>query len=116
MSERSPITTHVLDTSVGRPAVGVNVSLSGKSEDGDAWRVIGSSETNADGRVTDLMRGPAEPGVYQLTFQIGDYYGSRGIKTFYPAVSIAFTVSSATEHYHVPLLINPFGYSTYRGT
>lgn len=116
MSERSPITTHVLDTSTGRPAVGMKIGLSSKAEGVDSWRSIGSADTNADGRATTLMQTAGEPGIYRLTFHTGEYYRSRGTETFYPVVSVEFAVTSATEHYHVPLLINPFGYSTYRGT
>jgi len=103
----SHVTTHVLDSALGRPAAGVPVQLSGP--DG----LIASSQTNADGRVTDL--GPAElsPGVYSLTFDTGLYFGET--PNFYPRVCIDFTISDAS-HYHVPLLLSPFGYSTYRGS
>lgn len=107
----SPITTHVLDTSRGRPAQGVSVWL----ESGDTC--IGEGVTNADGRVTDLLpEGALEPGVYQIRFDTGGYFRAQGVKGFYPEVRIAFVVEAGEAHYHVPLLLNPYGYSTYRGS
>lgn len=101
------ITTHVLDVSRGRPAEGIAVRL--ERRDGAAWRPAGSGRTNADGRVQDL--GKVERGVYRLVFDVAGFYE----KSFYPEVAVAFEVSD-DRHHHVPLLLSPFGYSTYRGS
>ena len=113
----SAITTHVLDTSRGRPASGVAVKLELESADG-SWRQIGQGATDADGRARDLLPDvfPFTEGIYRLTFETGPYFAGREIETFYREVLIVFTVSDPAQHYHVPLLLNPFGYSTYRGS
>ncbi len=108
----SGITTHVLDTSRGRPASGVPVVLEIRSETG--WREIGRGETDGDGRVRQLP--PPAFGIYRLTFQIEAYFQAQGIEGFYPEASIVFHVRDASQHYHVPLLLSPYGYSTYRGS
>lgn len=114
------ISTHILDTSRGRPAGQVRVTLE-RVLDG-AFQPIGESVTNDDGRVRSLLpedttSSPSlQSGTYRLTFQIADYFKGRGQACFYPSVSITFDVGSPDEHYHVPLLISPFGYSTYRGS
>ncbi|MFF0292095.1 hydroxyisourate hydrolase [Kitasatospora sp. NPDC004614] len=112
------ISTHVLDTSLGRPAAGVPVELAVRTEDG--WRLLGTSATDADGRVTGL---PAVAGgsVARLRFDTAEYHAgtgqrSSGQQPFFPEVSIVFTVAPDQLHYHVPLLLNPFGYSVYRGS
>jgi len=112
----SGITTHVLDTSRGRPAPGVPVTL--EIEAAAGWTVVGKGTTNADGRITDLLSPGTTltAGVYRLIFDTGSYFMSRQIESFYPQVVIVFRVTEPTEHYHVPLLLNPFGYSTYRGS
>lgn len=111
---RSPITTHVLDTSIGRPARGVAVTL--ERVDGAAG-VIAQGKTNDDGRVADLLApGSLEAGTYRITFATAPYFAERKVGCFYPEVSIVFTVDAPSEHYHVPLLLNPYGYSTYRGS
>ena len=114
---RSPITTHVLDTSLGRPAAGVAVELFLADEGGD-FQPIGSGETDADGRVANLLPAsvPARPGRYRLDFAVGDYFRSQNRASLYPAVSIVFDLIDAASHYHIPLLLSPFGYSTYRGS
>ena len=107
------VSTHVLDATAGRPAAGVLLSLSYRSP-GDpyaAWVAAGSGETDADGRHRFAA---AEPGVYRLTFGTGAYFAARGVETFYPEVMVTFSVSDG--HYHVPLLLSPFAYSTYRGS
>ena len=112
---RSPVTTHVLDTSRGRPAAGVAVHLARRA--GDAWTSLARGVTDADGRVGDLLPpGSLEAGTYQITFATGAYFEELGVAGFYPSVSIDFTVAATDEHYHVPLLLNPFGFSTYRGS
>jgi 5-hydroxyisourate hydrolase len=109
------ISTHVLDTSQGRPADGVTVTL--ERQDGGAWRVVGRGVTDRDGRVKELASGDTRaPGTFRLTFETGPYFSARGMRTFYPSVTVLFEVRDVAEHHHVPLLVSPFGYSTYRGT
>ncbi len=111
----SGISTHVLDTSRGRPAVGFQVELQIKS--GDTWKTLGTGLTDANGRCTELLRGgQLEAGTYRLLFNAAEYYRELHIETFYSEISIVFEVAHPETHYHVPLLISPFGYSTYRGS
>lgn len=112
----SQITTHVLDTSKGKPAQGINVTLEKLTSDG-SFTVIGKGTTNADGRIPDLLEkeNKLAPGVYKLVFDTNSYFKTQGVKAFYPSVSITFETSDQS-HYHVPLLLNPYGYSTYRGS
>jgi 5-hydroxyisourate hydrolase len=110
----SPITTHILDTSLGKPAAGVEIIL--YCNDGDTWKEMARGVTNSDGRISDLLKeGSVEYGAYKMRFETKDYFDKMKIATFYPYVEIIFDVSTQ-EHYHVPLLLNPFGYSTYRGS
>ena len=113
----SAITTHVLDTSLGRPASGVAVGLELESAGGD-WKQVGQGVTDVDGRVSDLLPDgfALATGAYRLTFETGPYFAAQGVEAFYGEVTIAFTVSDPAQHYHVPLLLSPFGYSTYRGS
>ena len=113
----SAITTHVLDTSRGRPAVGVAVTLELESAD-RSWKELGKGVTDADGRARDLLPEgfTLHGGVYRLTFETGAYFAAQKTEAFYREVTIVFTVSDPAQHYHVPLLLNPFGYSTYRGS
>ena len=117
-AQRSPITTHVLDTSLGHPAEGVAVTLEIRDLGGHSWRPLGNGRTDSDGRITDLLAGdhPLMPATYRLTFDVGTYYAARNIDCFYGTIPLVFQVREADEHYHVPLLLNPFGYSTYRGS
>lgn len=109
------ITTHVLDTTHGRPAAGVHVILE-HSQDAE-WRVIGTRETDADGRVKSFTNAASlAPGVYRLVFDTGAYFGKTGITAFYPQVILVFETAAGESHYHVPLLLGPFGYTTYRGS
>lgn len=110
----SPITTHVLDTALGRPAAGVPVLLARAS--GGGWSAAGRGVTDADGRCKDLMKaGALKKGVYRLTFGVSSYFKKTKQMSFYPSVAIVFTVRDA-RHHHVPLLLSPWGYSTYRGS
>lgn len=111
------ITTHVLDTSAGRPAAGVSVRLEYLDANG-AWREAGHGSTDADGRLRTLVAAGTTlvVGSYRLTFETGPYFQSRSVESFYPRVVVEFTVRESSAHYHVPLLISPFGYSTYRGS
>jgi 5-hydroxyisourate hydrolase len=113
----SAITTHVLDTSRGRPAAGVPVVLEQSAGD-DRWRAIGRGETDADGRLGGLMSNTAAPmpGVYRLVFDTQRYFQILGVRTFYPRVIVVFETTPGETHYHVPLLVGPFGYTTYRGS
>ena len=107
------ITTHILDTSRGRPASGVSVTLYKSAEVEPIARGI----TNSDGRVGQWSKEIAcVTGDYRLAFDVADYFAGLGESSFYSDIQIAFVVGDATEHYHVPLLLNPFGYSTYRGS
>jgi 5-hydroxyisourate hydrolase len=113
----SAITTHILDVSIGKPAAGVAVRLDRQME-GGTWEPIGSAKTDDDGRARDLMpEGMAIiEGVHRLTFDVGQYFSAKQVVGFYTEVVLAFVVNDASEHYHVPLLLSPFGYSTYRGS
>jgi 5-hydroxyisourate hydrolase len=107
------ITSHVLDTALGTPAAGIAVRLERVESDG-AVRVVAERATNADGRVLDLPEQPVAS-TYRLVFETGPYFEQAGRKTFYPRVEVLFRAPGG-EHYHVPLLLSPFGYSTYRGS
>jgi 5-hydroxyisourate hydrolase len=107
----SPITTHVLDTARGRPAANVPVTL----ELGPSWTPIGSGRTGDDGRLAELGSAGA-PGHYRLRFDTGAYFSAAGEPTFFPEVTVQFLVEHPDDHHHVPLLLSPFGYSTYRGS
>ena len=108
----SAITTHVLDISLGRPAEGIRVKLHFEGA------VVGSGVTDADGRVRELVAAgtPLEAGVYRMTFSVAEYFEETGRDAFYPEIIVAFRIAAGSGHYHVPLLLSPFGYSTYRGT
>ena len=113
---KSPITTHVLDTAGGRPAAGIAVRLEAAAADG-RFRRVGEGRTDNDGRVTDLLPpGTVEPGLYRLVFAVGDHLRATAGGGFYEEVPIVFRVDDPEQHYHVPLLLNPYGYSTYRGS
>lgn len=111
----SPITTHVLDTSVGRPAAGVPVTL--EIQQAGGWKEISRGATDADGRLRHLLEpGTLAEGTYRLRFETHAYFQARKIRSLYPQITIAFEVQNKTEHYHIPLLLSPYGYSTYRGS
>lgn len=113
---KSPITTHVLDTSLGKPASGVAAIL--ERLEAGVWCVLGKGVTDADGRITDLLppEHTLQSGTYRLTFATSEYFRACGVTGFYPSVPIVFEIHDLSQHYHVPLLVNPFGYSTYRGS
>ena len=113
----SGITTHVLDLAVGRPASGVAVRLELQSAD-RGWITLAERHTNEDGRVKDLISPGAklDAGRYRLTFATGPYFAARGQECFHPEAAITFDVRDGAQHHHVPLLVSPFGYSTYRGS
>ena len=111
------ISTHVLDTALGRPAAGVSVLLEQLGGAGEA-REISRAVTDADGRVRELVPTGVSvgPGRFRLTFDTASYFAAFGVEAFYPAVTVVFEVRDATQHHHVPLLLSPFGYTTYRGS
>ena len=109
------ISTHVLDTSLGRPASGIAVTIERKEPAGHVS--VGSGTTDADGRVKELVpEGKLVRGVYRVHFDLAAYFASRAVESFYPEATIVFTVKDENAHYHVPLLLSPYGYSTYRGS
>ena len=108
------ISTHILDTARGKPADGVIVTL--ERQHGEHWDRIGGGTTDPDGRVKALLVGAPAQGVYRVRFGVGPYFERHVVEAFYSNVSVEFIVRSESEHYHVPLLLNPFGFSTYRGS
>jgi len=112
----SQITTHVLDTSSGKPAAGIRIRLQ-RPKGEENWEDITAGVTNEDGRVPGFLSPDIvlQPGVYRMFFETGAYFTAHGIRGFYPNVPVIFEIFD-TAHYHVPLLLNPFGYSTYRGS
>lgn len=111
----SRITTHVLDTSSGKPAEGIRITLTYFKD--DAWSELAAGVTNKDGRITDLIsdKMKLDNGIYKMNFETGVYFKGKEIKNFYPYIEIVFEIRS-DEHYHIPLLLSPFGYTTYRGS
>jgi len=111
----SQLTTHILDTTKGKPAEGVTIILYHQQNNG--WKEIAKGTTNSDGRIADLLLKDTslEFGTYKMKFETKAYFDKQSTKTFYPFVEIIFDISTK-EHYHIPLLLNPFGYSTYRGS
>jgi 5-hydroxyisourate hydrolase len=113
----SAITTHILDISSGTPAAGVPVTLEKKTHS-SGWQPIAEGVTDFDGRANDLMAPTDEfvPGHYRLLFDTAAYFATREIECFFPHVTVSFVIRDAMRHYHVPLLLSPFGYSAYRGS
>ena len=111
----SQLTTHILDTTKGKPARDLQIILYRNKK--DQWTEMAKGITNKDGRVPDLLKKDVvlEEGIYKMRFETSDYFDKQGVATFYPFVEIIFDISSQ-EHYHIPLLLSPFGYSTYRGS
>ena len=111
------ISTHILDVARGAPAGGVAVSLSAQNTD-ESWNELSHAWTDEDGRVKPffLVGEPLQAGTYRLVFDTDPYFSALDIDTFFPQVTIVFKVHDAAQHYHVPLLISPYGYSTYRGS
>ena len=114
--KRSPVTTHVLDTATGKPALGVPLELS--IAEGTGWKKLAVGVNNDDGRVGDLL--PVDHalarGIYKMRFDTGAYFTAHRIEGFYPCAEIVFEIRDPAAHYHIPLLLSPFGYSTYRGS
>ena len=111
----SQITTHVLDTNLGKPAAGITIVL--YRGENDEWTEIARGITNTDGRISDLMPNNSllSHGIYMLRYSTKDYFDKSQVPTFYPYVDIVFDITT-NEHYHIPLLLSPFGYNTYRGS
>jgi 5-hydroxyisourate hydrolase len=111
------ISTHILDIARGAPAGGVAVGLAMQNTD-ESWNELSHAWTDEDGRVKPffLVGEPLQSGTYRLVFDTEPYYSGLEIETFFPQVTIVFNVDDAAQHYHVPLLICPYGYSTYRGS
>lgn len=113
----STISTHILDTAQGKPANGVAVSLESQKSD-ESWEQLTHAWTDEEGRVKPffLLEQPLPAGVYRLIFDTESYFSALNTHSFYPQVCVVFTIGEDHQHYHIPLLISPFGYSTYRGT
>jgi 5-hydroxyisourate hydrolase len=112
----SSITTHVLDVSIGKPAAGVPVILE-VEDPGSGWKQLGRGATDKDGRLRDLLGTlTLVEGTYRLTFDTHQYFADRKVLALYPQVSVVFSVHESDRDYHIPLLLSPFGYSTYRGS
>jgi 5-hydroxyisourate hydrolase len=120
----SGVTTHVLDTSRGRPAAGVPVTLerqlpgAAATSAATSWEPVGGASTDADGRTGQLLpeATPLTEGLWRLTFDTASHFRTLGVTGFYPHVTIVFEVRDPAQHYHVPLLLSPYGYATYRGS
>jgi len=114
---KSPITTHILDTTLGKPAAGISVVLEMQNENG-GWKELARGTTNSDGRIFDLLpeNFSLEQGFYSLIFDTKSYYQALGLRSLYPVVPIIFEIENPKSHFHIPLLLSPFGYSTYRGS
>jgi 5-hydroxyisourate hydrolase len=109
------ITTHVLDTSIGRPGNAIAVEL--ERIDGTTWSLVGGGITDSDGRLRTLTpEGPVQPGTYRIRFQTAPYFAAQQVSGFFPVVEIQFVVVDGAQHHHVPLLLSPYGFSTYRGS
>ena len=111
----SQITTHILNTTIGKPAAGITIIL--YRDENDEWTELKRGRTNEDGRINDLLAKDVllQKGIYKLRFETKDFFDKIQTPTFYPFVEIVFDIQSS-EHYHIPLLLNPFGYTTYRGS
>ncbi|KAJ7225351.1 hypothetical protein GGX14DRAFT_638258 [Mycena pura] len=116
---RSPITCHVLDSSLGKPAEGIHISLQHLAPEGESFTPLATGVTNADGRCLDLLpprNGNLTAGTYKIMFKTKEYFVNTDRKCFYPWVEITFDIENPAEHYHIPLLISPYSYTTYRGS
>lgn len=115
MAADNPLSVHVLSTQDGLPAPGVIVTLERKAAEG--WQQLSTAQTNEQGRVTDLypQETPLQNGIYRVTFYTGDWFKDMASKTFFPEIPVVFEIDGSLQHYHIPLLLSPYGYSTYRG-
>lgn len=113
---RNPVSVHVLDLQTGQPSAGISVTIE-RREDAH-WVPLAEAVTDTDGRVEALYPAgtPLQQGEYRLTFQTGAWFKARHTETLYPVVQIVMAIDGSAGHYHVPLLLSPYGYSTYRGS
>lgn len=111
----STLSTHVLDAVSGNPATGMRVEVQSRSQTDADPQTVGSGTTNDDGRVAELVPEGLAPGDYRIVFATGEWFAAQGVTGFYPEVAITFTVDEE-RHYHVPVLLSPFAFSTYRGS
>ncbi|MEX5747972.1 hydroxyisourate hydrolase [Massilia sp. X63] len=111
----NPLSVHVLDLQSGQPTAGIEVTL--EQRNGTQWRELASGVTDAQGRIKALYPEdkPIAAADYRIVFKTGEHYRRQGKATFFPRIPVEFTVDAPTQHYHIPLLLSPFGYSTYRG-
>lgn len=111
----NPLSVHVLNLENGLPSPGVEVTL--EKQSGSAWQALSSATTNEQGRITALFpEGQSlEKGTYRVTFKTGEWFAKQQTSTFFPEVPVIFTADGSVPHYHIPLLLSPYGYSTYRG-
>lgn len=115
---KSPITTHILDTTMGLPAANIAVELYYRLNTNQIWQLLGEGQTDDDGRIDDLFfpKNPLSKGFYKIQFSTAEYFEKDNRDFFYPFVEITFFCKGDRDHYHVPLLISPYSYSTYRGS
>ncbi|MYM26618.1 hydroxyisourate hydrolase [Duganella sp. FT135W] len=115
MAAQNPLSVHVLDLQTGQPSAGVRVTLEQRS--GDQWRALAAGITNEQGRVSALYPEDSSmaAGDYRIVFETGEHYARLGKQTFFPRIPVEFKVDGKEPHYHIPLLLSPYGYSTYRG-
>jgi 5-hydroxyisourate hydrolase len=113
---RGPLSVHALNTTTGRPAAGLAVTLERKLE--SKWEELGRGRTDQEGLREDLYPRTQsfQAGIYRLAYDTGAYFTGQGVKTFFPRIEVVFEIEKTDEHYHIPLLLNPYGYSTYRGS
>ena len=114
-ADRNPLSVHVLDLQSGQPTAGIQVTL--EQRQGAQWRELASGVTNAQGRIAALYPEgkPMAASEYRIVFKTGEHYARQGQTTFFPRIPVEFTVDAQAQHTHIPLLLSPFGYSTYRG-
>ena len=109
------LSSHILDISTGLPAPGVNVKLEQLDKKSKVWKMIDEKKTDQNGRITNFLEeNKSEKGIYKLTFLVADYFKSKKTESFYPFIEVVFEIKNE-KHYHVPITLSPFGYSTYRG-
>ncbi|NHB58273.1 hydroxyisourate hydrolase [Acinetobacter shaoyimingii] len=113
---QNPLSVHVLNTETGLPSANVDVVL--EAQQGDKWVKLNEDKTNADGRISELYPKETElrKGVYRVTFKTGDWFKAQNKRSFFPEVPVVFVIDGSLEHYHIPLLLSSYGYSTYRGS
>jgi 5-hydroxyisourate hydrolase len=115
LAAANPLSVHVLDLQNGQPTQGIRVTL--EQRDGDQWRALANGVTNAQGRIAALYPAeqPMPAGAYRIVFETGEHFARLGKPTFFPRIPVEFSVDAKAQHTHIPLLLSPFGYSTYRG-